>query len=135
MTGKRKHLILLGINLVLIVLVMLVLGIRGAERADEYLLVICDAVSVVGLLETCLGMLLWISSTGAFDMFGYAMRKVAHMFIPGKGNISTETFYDYKVAKEEGREGGRSHKTLLLHGLVLTVLGVILVFAWNLVAG
>ncbi len=58
-----------------------------------------DGFFVAGVFVGGPGLLMWISSTGFFDLFGYAMRSVRRIILPGK--LDHLTFYDYKMQKAE----------------------------------
>ena len=61
-----------------------------------------DGFFVAGVFIGGPGLLIWFSSTGFFDLFGYAMRSVRRVLMPGK--LDHLTFYDYKTQKMSKRE-------------------------------
>ena len=79
--------IALGIN---VFFVLLVLYLRGFELIIYYV----DAFSVAGALSVLFGLLLLVSSLGAFTTFGYA-------FSAFKGERKYKDLYEYTVAKGE----------------------------------
>lgn len=95
---------------------------------------VCDGFSIVGVLETCLGLLLWIAGDGFFDSISYAMKSAAHLFIPGGAKRSHQSFYDYKQKKAEKRKNRSAAGVLLRSGLLLIALGVVFTVIWYQVA-
>jgi hypothetical protein len=66
---------------------------------------ISDGCFVSGMIFTGMGMLLWVSSTGFFDIFGYAMKSLLVLFSPLKKPGEHPHYYEYKCEKEEKRKG------------------------------
>lgn len=77
----------LGVNLGF---TLLVLFLRDFDRVLAYI----EAFSVAGAISVLFGMLLWVSSAGAFNMFGYA-------FSYFRANRRYKDLYEYTVAKQE----------------------------------
>ena len=63
-----------------------------------------DGFFVVGLILTCLGLLVWVSTTGFFDIFSYGFRSLLVMFTPLVKPESFPKFYDYKTKRAENRK-------------------------------
>lgn len=105
--------------------------------AEGRLRVFCDAFFIVGMLYFCIGALIWVSTTGFFDIFSYAFRKGAHALIPGRVSDTVGGFYEYKLGKQEKRSkkgsgaGGRSGKaSTLLIGILLLAVSAVLTALW-----
>ena len=131
---KKKGLIIsMAATLILCVAIMLIGNVIGAETAADRLRAVCDGFSMGGLLVLCVGGLVWISGSGSFDILGYACKRAAHMFIPGKGiNGKKErmpSYFEYKLEKSEKRKqnGGLE---LLVSGAIFFVVGVVLILVW-----
>lgn len=62
--------------------------------------ILSDSFLVVGILATCAALLLFVSNEGTFDMIAYGLRTFWSFF---KRDMTRkyETFYDYRVAKQE----------------------------------
>ena len=85
----------------------------------------CDALFIPGVLWLGFGGLMWVASTGFFDIFSYAFKSVLVLFAPLlKSRI--EPFYDYKLAKEEKRAGTSVSHTVLIVGVILLVASIAL---------
>lgn len=131
---QRKQWIAIGISLVLAVLMMLARGVLSAETTADRILAVCDGFSIVGVLEVCFGLLLWVAGEGFFDSITYAAKSAAHMLIPGRARQSHKTFYDYKQEKAEKRMNRSAAGVVLRSGIVLLVLGVVFTVIWYQVA-
>ena len=125
----RSYLIHGGIALVAIILLLVNRGFFRAEDAAGRLLAAADSFSAVALFFVCFGALVWISSTGVFDMLGYAIKKGAHYLIPGMVKMDAEDFYEYKLEKKDKKQKV-AYNVILVVGLVLLVISFILIFFW-----
>lgn len=75
------------------------------EQAEKYLN-LADAFTIPAVIMLMVGVLVWISTTGSFDMLGYGLKKAKDAFIPSP--YTHEQFYDYKMRKNEKRIKGYS---------------------------
>lgn len=93
-------------------LVIVVIGIFSQRLPEAG-----SAVEAIGILSDCclfpavlfggIGALTWIASKGTFDMLGYGFSAFfTGVFRPGK---KMETFYEYKLRKEENGSAWLSH--------------------------
>jgi hypothetical protein len=78
-------------------------GVFAATTAEKALSCISDGFFVVGLIFAGIGLLLAISSTGIFDMLGYAFKSLIYLFTPMTIDRSQGGFYEYKMRKKEQR--------------------------------
>ena len=70
---------------------------------------ISDGLFVAGFLNFGFGVLIWISTTGFFDIFGYSAKSILNFFLPRSwmervGMTPKGDFYEYKVKKQEKRK-------------------------------
>ena len=83
----------------------------GAEEKEKYRL-LCDALTVPGVLLACAGALVWVSSLGALDGLSYGLQLAFRALIPGK-----------RLQKEEGGSyghgAGDQQKAVTLDSLFL----------------
>lgn len=110
MKSKTKHeLAKYGCSVVSVALfVMLYLTVQNYENApqlDRYRL-LCDALSVPGVLLILLGGLVWVTNEGALLGMGYAIRCAIFSPIPGKWPEKGEKYGDYVVRKREKKVSG-----------------------------
>lgn len=128
---KHKKLIvqfLAGLALALLIAVMR--GASGSPGMTGWILAACDGFTVTAILYLCTGALRFTSSSGIFDIFGYAFRQGAHGLLPGRIQ-SMGSFYDYKMKKVENREKqGSIDKSPLWIGLLFLLIGIALTVLW-----
>ena len=85
-----------------------------------------DALFVPAVLGLGLAGLMWVSTTGFFDIFSYAFKSLLVLFSTLKKPSDLGSFYDYKLEKEEKRTGQTVYVTMLSVGglLFLAALGL-----------
>lgn len=121
-------------TVIALILSLIIMNLRGAfdselAAADRFKGV-CDGFSVTAMLYISFGILMWISATGFFDIFGYAFRKGAHAIIPGMGlDSSNKSYYDYKQDKMDKRNTKPMYSTLII-GVLFLIISAILVARW-----
>ncbi len=93
-------------------------------------MILCDAFFVAGILLALFGALVWISTTGFFDTFGFAIRTAAHLLFPFFIH-DTKTFYDYKTEKAEKR--GETKGFLVVVGVGYLLISIVFLILWMLV--
>lgn len=93
-----------------------------------------DGFFVTGLLNLGFGALIWISTTGFFDIFSYSAKSILNFFIPrsmmermGMTRTSGD-FYEYKVKKQEKRGEPWLPIETLGFGVILIVFALIFTF-------
>lgn len=127
---KRKK---YGIQLLSAVLIsflfMLMRGLFEAETPADKVLIICDGFTVTAFGFLGIGALIWVSTTGWFDIFGFAFGKALHALIPGRVHDSTGSYYDYKMKKAADRKPFSEHSTLII-GFVLLAVSIVLTILW-----
>ncbi|MCM1102519.1 MAG: DUF3899 domain-containing protein [Clostridium sp.] len=121
-------------GLTLSVFVMYGQGVFTRENTADVIRGVCDGFSVTALLYVAVGMLLWVSTTGFFDIFGFAVRKGLHHLIPVFTRDDPGGFYEYKQDREE-RRGAKPQRSTLLVGLVFLAVSIALTIVWYGVAG
>ena len=92
---------------------------KGAQLNARYL---SDGFFVVGLLATGLGLLIWVSTTGFFDILGYGVKSLLVLFTSLKKPKDHLSFYDYKQIRNENR--GKPRHALLLSGAACILLSL-----------
>ena len=95
-----------------------------------------DAFFFVGVMWTGVGALMWIATTGFFDLLRYACHSIWMIFNPMKSVDDIEKFYDYKVIREEARAGKPVQYTALIVGAVTLLLAFVLAMVnLNMIGG
>jgi len=127
---KIKYLITTGVYMVLAVLFMWNDGVFGKESVQEVLGSISNGFFISGGLFAGVGALSFIGSKGTYDTLSYGVSKIGiHHIIPGMPKEVPESFYDYKMAKEE--KGRVWFPNLLWTGLAGIVISVIFVVIYS----
>ena len=79
---------------------------RGLARGNAFSLncrYLSDGFFVSGMMLTGLGALIWISTTGFFDMLSYGVHSLTVLFSTLKKPQDHASFYDYKTARDAKR--------------------------------
>ena len=124
-----KYYVQAGLGLVLAFAIMVFRGLFEEGTVADKVMIIGDGFTVVAVLYLGVGALMWVSTTGFFDIFGYAFKKAAHALVPGLVQDDAGRYYEYKVEKEIKRKGFFEHFTLKL-GVVFLIISAILLWVW-----
>ena len=84
--------------------------------------ILSDCFFLPGVLLVGIALIGWVSTKGTFDIFGYSFRGLIGLF-KSESYYKTESFYDYRVKKDEKRKP--FNKAMMLVGLVFLALGTI----------
>jgi hypothetical protein len=96
-------------------------------KGDRTLACLSDGAFVAGVILLGVGILVWVSTTGFFDMLAYGMRGLGRALLPFLGLRKHENYYEYKQEKAEKRHPITAAVPvsgifwLLLGGLFLTL--------------
>lgn len=85
------------------------------DDAAEALRILCDSLTVPGILFTGIGALIWLASQGTFDIFGYAVNSFILPLRKSEEAKKAKTYAEYTQALNE--KGRNWDKTMLLVGL------------------
>lgn len=112
------------------VIVVVALAVQKSFSKSGLALLIdmCDAFFLSGALMTGVGLLVFVTNGGAFDMLAFGFVKLRDMFRRDPTKVKYRTFYDYRQAK---REKKRSFLHLLVIGIVFLVVAAILLIVYN----
>lgn len=124
-----KYYVQAGLGLVLAFAVMVSRGLFSKPSVADKVMAIGDGFTVAAVLYLGFGAIMWVSSTGFFDIFGYAVKKAAHAIVPGMVNDDVGRYYEYKVEKEAKRKGFLDNFTLKL-GAIFLLISAVLLFVW-----
>lgn len=123
----RSFFIQLAVGLVCAGLVLLIGGMP--EGTADRVRAVDDAFTVVALLYLSFGALLWVSSTGFFDIFGFAVRRGLHAFLPGFVTDPAADYYEYREERR-GKRKSRSIKSTFFAGVFLLIVSIVLTIVW-----
>ena len=124
-----KYYVQAGTGLLLAFLVMISRGLFDKGTVADKVMAVGDGFTVAAILYLGVGALMWVSTTGFFDLFSYAAKKAAHALLPGMVQDDVGRFYEYKVDKESKRKGFLEHFTLIL-GVIFLIISAVLLFVW-----
>ena len=123
---KNKTLLYYVITLVVGLVISIPLayyrGLGTAENTAYACRYLSDGLFVAGVLLTGFGMMVWISTTGFFDMFSYAGHSLLVLFSSLRSPKEHESFYDYKMKKEEKRGQAKPYILIVGIGFILAAL-------------
>ncbi|MBQ8518997.1 MAG: DUF3899 domain-containing protein [Agathobacter sp.] len=128
-----KYYVQAGVGLLLAFVIMIYRGLFSKPALSDKVMAIGDGFTVVAVLYLGFGAIMWVSTTGFFDIFGYAAKKAAHAIIPGMIQDDVGRYYEYKVEKEAKRKGFLENFTLKL-GVIFLILSILFLFVWYQVA-
>lgn len=94
-------------------------GLGGVGSAWS-LRALSDGCFVTTVLMGGMGALVWVSTTGFFDIFTYAGKSLLVLFSPMKQPEKLKKFYEYKADKDEKRK--KADFTLLIVGVAYLLL-------------
>ena len=125
---NKKTLISIAVQLVIaLVIAGMVASGQGFSLAGEVYLncrYLSDGCFVSAVIFVGMGLLLWISATGFFDIFGYAMKSLLVLFSPLKKPGEHPHYYEYKCEKDAKRKGKPITHTVLIVGVIVLVLSL-----------
>ena len=121
-------------SLVALVLTFLVALSHGAFSADSISLAfaqLSNACLVTAVMYLGFGALMWIATTGLFDIFGYGFKSLKYLFTPLKKDPEEGGYYEYVLQKQEKRETKAVPYFMLVIGAVVLVLSFVFLALWN----
>lgn len=101
------------------------------ETAEKYR-ILSNAFTSPGVILIMVGILVWISTKGALDMYSYAMGGLFRRLIPGArltNPAEKETFYDYTQKKNAKRAKG--YAFLFVSGGIFTAVGIVFLILFH----
>ena len=123
-----SYLITVAIGLAIAVAVFSYRDGFSQPDAQGVYIALSDAFFVPGIFFTGLGVLVWVSNDGFFDIMAYGMHSLVSLFTPFAQKRKREHYYDFKVARAEKRQKPKNVVLwvgiafLLLAGLCLVLL-------------
>lgn len=105
-------------------LLILLSGFYSSESLHEKFRILADAFTLPAIILISLFLLLRISSSGFFDIFGYGASRLSSVLIPKKPR-EHEAYLDYKARVAVKRH--TSYKFLLYTGAFFLVISLIFI--------
>lgn len=120
----KKWLQYIIISVVSLLIVLCVLFMQDAfqHSGKELLKNLCDAFFTAGVVTLGLGLLIWASDKGTFDMIAFGVIKFVDLFKKDLTKVKYRTFYDYRQAQQ-----GKKHTCIayLIVGSALMAISIL----------
>lgn len=116
-----------AVGIIISIIVICTQTIWNAEGAKEVMGILSDAFFVPGVLLAGVGLIIFASNGGAFDMLAFAVIRFFDLFRRNVKNSKYKDFYEYREAKKEKK---RRMGFMLLVGLVFIALAVIFLIVY-----
>ena len=113
------------------IIIFIVLAIRGIFRnpgMKDMMLYFTDAFFSVGIICAMVGLLIFVSNGGVFDMMVYGVYRFITLFKKDHTDVKYPTFYDYRVMKAERPKA--EFLFLVIVGVVYVAASMIFLALW-----
>lgn len=101
----KKYLITIIIGLVFTGLILLSKDIIFQENAKDVFHILTDSFFVTGVVLSGVGVIIFASNEGTFDMLKFGVIKFFDLFKRDMTKVKYRTFYDYRVERLEHKQG------------------------------
>jgi hypothetical protein len=127
MKKLRKYLITMGIGLAAVALIAWSKDVQSQTELVKIYHILCDSFFAVGIVVLCIGVLIFSSNEGTFDIIKYGLSSFFGMF---KKNYvkKYDSFYDYR-AEKAGQK--LSCGFLVISGAVLVAISLVMYFLYS----
>ena len=103
-------------------------GIFGKTKIEEIYTILSNAFLTIGVVATCVGLLIVLSNNGAYDFLAYGFKRFFSLFKKDPTKVKFRTFYEYHEAMQD--KEGRSFAFLLVNGILFVVVSLIFIVLW-----
>ena len=117
-----------AVGIIIFIIVICTQAIWNAEGAKEVMGTLSDACFVPGVLLAGVGLIIFASNGGAFDMLSYAVIRFFDLFKRDVRNKKYKDFYEYREAKK-GKK--RSMGFMLIVGVVFIAMAGIFLIVYS----
>ena len=115
------------VGIIIFVIIICVKKIWSEDETYAVMRTLSDACFVPGVLLAGIGLIIFASNGGAFDMLAYAVIRFFDLFKRDVRNKKYKDFYEYREAKKDKKRG---MAFMLLVGAVFILLAVIFLIAY-----
>ena len=98
-------------------------SVSGEAPFPAFPVCLSDGAFTAAVLIGGLGLLVWIASTGFFDIYAYGFRSMVHHLLPFTGLKSPGKYYEFKTERDAKRR--KSTLPLLPVGLIFLAIAAI----------
>ena len=127
MKALYRFAIVLVIGLLLAALIAGSKGILSQTEPVRIFHILCDGFFVVGVVITSAGLLVFSSNEGTFDMLVYGVKTFMDAFRKER-TMKYDTFYDYRVSREEKK---LQYGFLLICGLLFLAIAFVMYYLYR----
>ena len=125
----RKKMLKYGLCLLFVgVIAAWYLGARDLNDLQTRYRLLCDGLTIPGVLLLCAGSLVWASNQGALDGISYGLSLAVRALIPGKSLSPRERYGDFVARKRANPV--RGYGFLLICGGLTVVLSLVFLFLY-----
>ena len=121
------YLISAAVGTAIFIVIICTKKIWNAGETYTVMQILSDACFVPGVLLAGMGLIIFASNGGAFDMLAYAFIKFFDLFKRDPINKKYRDYYEYREAKKERK---RSMAFMLIVGAVFILLAVIFLIVY-----
>lgn len=126
----KKWLQYIIISVVSLLIVLCVLFTQDAfqHSGEELFKNLCDAFFVAGVVTLGIGLLIWASDKGTFDMIAFGVIKLVDLLKKDLTKVKYRTYYDYRQAQQ-----GKKHScaAYLIVGSALMVISILFLVLYS----
>lgn len=115
------------IGILIFVIIICTKSIWKCEEAKDVFRILSDAFFVPGVCLAGVGLLIFASNGGAFDMLAYAVIRFFDLFKRDVRNKKYKDFYEYREAKKDKKRG---MAFILIVGVIFIVLAAFMLIAY-----
>ena len=124
----RRYLISTACALLLAALFAQIRGVSFSPPLAANLAALCDGFCVSGMLVAGLGAMIWVSTTGFFDILSYGFKNLA-VLVPFHHRRKYKHFYEYKA--EQAAKRSKPQFFLLVIGLIMVLIAAIFLYFYT----
>ena len=121
-----------AVAMILFVICASVWDLYGQTETAQIMRIVADCCTIPGVLYVGIALIGWVGSKGTFDIFGYSVGGLFRLLRRDAYEQRAETFYDYRVKKDENRKP--FNWAMLFVGLGFLLLSVVFCMVFALVA-
>ena len=124
--------ILIAVAMMMFLVCATVWDLFSQTETAQFIRILADCCTVPGILYVGVTLIGWIGSKGTFDIFGYSVGGLFRLLRRDAYDRRSETFYDYRVKKDENRKP--FNWTMLWVGLGLLLLAVVFSVVFSVIS-
>ena len=127
MKALRKYLITMLCGLAAVALIIWAKDIFAQTQVVDVYHILCDAFFAVGVVILCIGLLIFSSNEGTFDIIVYGVSSFVGMF--KKNHVRKyDTFYDYRAERADKKI---KFGFLLICGLIFIAVSLVMLSLYH----